>query len=40
MPEGVRVDPDITEGHSGYQESGDSEVIPGDRLAAGKHANG
>ncbi len=28
MPEGVRVDPDITEGHPGYQESGDSEIIP------------
>ncbi|HLJ91974.1 MAG TPA: hypothetical protein VKU02_02155 [Gemmataceae bacterium] len=28
MPEGIRVDPDITEGHPGYQESGDSEIIP------------
>jgi hypothetical protein len=27
-PEGVRVDPDITEGHPGYEESGDSEIIP------------
>ena len=28
MPEGIRVDPDITEGRPGYQESGDSEIIP------------
>ncbi len=34
MPEGVRVDPDITEGHPGYQESGDSEIIPPERLAS------
>jgi hypothetical protein len=25
-PEGVHVDPDITEGHPGYEESGDSEI--------------
>jgi hypothetical protein len=24
----VPVDPDITEGHEGYEESGDSEVVP------------
>lgn len=28
MPDNVRVDPNITEGHPGYQESGDSEIIP------------
>lgn len=32
MPEGIRVDPNITEGHPGYQESGDSEIIPPERL--------
>src|SRR5690349_17129375 len=34
-PEGIRVDPDLTEGHPGYEESGESEVIPGGRLAQG-----
>jgi hypothetical protein len=33
MPEGIRVDPDITEGHPGYEESGDSEIIPPGRPA-------
>jgi hypothetical protein len=28
MPPDIKVDPYITEGHSGYQESGDSEIIP------------
>ncbi len=37
-PEDVRVDPDITEGHPGYQESGDSEITPPDRLAKGEAA--
>jgi len=27
-PDNIRVDPDITEGHPGYQESGDSEISP------------
>lgn len=36
MPEGIRVDPDITEGHPGYQESGDSEIIPNERLREGE----
>jgi hypothetical protein len=31
MPEGIRVDPDLTEGHPGYQESGSSEIIPDQR---------
>ena len=28
MPDNIRVDPNITEGHPGYQESGESEIIP------------
>ena len=28
VPEDVRVDPDITEGHPGYEETGDSEIHP------------
>ncbi len=32
MPENVRVDPNITEGHPGYQESGSSEIIPDERI--------
>jgi hypothetical protein len=28
MPEGIRIDPDITEGHPGYEESGSSEITP------------
>jgi hypothetical protein len=28
MPPGIRVDPDITEGHPGYDESGSSELRP------------
>jgi hypothetical protein len=35
MPEGIRIDPDITEGHPGYEESGDSGIIPPERLARG-----
>jgi hypothetical protein len=35
MPEGIRIDPDITEGHPGYEESGDSELIPTERLTRG-----
>ena len=36
MPEGIRVDPNITEGHPGYEESGESEIIPAERFAKGK----
>jgi hypothetical protein len=36
VPENVRVDPNITEGHPGYQESGDSEIIPPGRPARGE----
>jgi len=32
VPEDIRIDPDITEGHPGYEESGDSEIIPPQRL--------
>ena len=35
VPEGIRVDPNLTEGHSGYEESGDSEVIPPECPSAG-----
>jgi hypothetical protein len=28
MPDDVRIDPDITEGHPGYEESGESEILP------------
>src|SRR5579864_1671696 len=40
VPEGIRIDPDLTEGHPGYEESGDSEIIPPERLAEGKTAGG
>jgi hypothetical protein len=35
MPEGIRADPNLTEGHPGYQESGDSELIPTEDLTKG-----
>ncbi len=35
VPGEFHVDPDITEGHPGYQESGDSEIISPERPAAG-----
>lgn len=38
-PEGVRIDPDVTEGHPGYEESGDSEIIPTERLTGQKSRN-
>ena len=28
MPDNIRVDPNITEGHPGYEESGESELTP------------
>ena len=28
LPEEISVDPDITEGHPGYEESGPSEIRP------------
>jgi hypothetical protein len=36
VPEGIRVDPYLTEGHAGYEESGDSELIPSERLTKGE----
>jgi hypothetical protein len=38
MPEGIRVDPNLTEGHPGYQESGGSEILPTQRLRGGQKA--
>jgi hypothetical protein len=33
IPEGqIEIDPEITEGHPGYEESGPSEIIPLERL--------
>jgi hypothetical protein len=32
IPDDIRIDPDITEGHPGYSESGDSEIIPLERI--------
>jgi hypothetical protein len=40
VPEDIRIDPDITEGHPGYEESGDSEIIPLERLVGQKDAEG
>ena len=40
MPEGIRIDPDITEGHPGYEESGESEIIPTERFSAGEPNKG
>ncbi len=38
VPEDIYVDPDLTEGHPGYEESGESQIIPPDRLAGGETA--
>ncbi len=40
MPGNVRVDPNITEGHPGYDESGSSEIIPNDRLHVDEDSKG
>ena len=32
VPEGVHVDPNLTEGYPDYDESGDSEIIPAERF--------
>jgi hypothetical protein len=40
VPEGIHIDPDITEGHPGYEESGDSEIIPPELLAKGEGTGG
>jgi cytidylate kinase len=34
VPQEIHVDPNLTEGHAGYEESGDSEIIPPERMAA------
>ncbi|GBD36062.1 hypothetical protein HRbin36_01181 [bacterium HR36] len=36
VPDDVRIDPNITEGYPGYDESGESEIIPLDRLTGGQ----
>jgi hypothetical protein len=36
MAEDIRIDPNLTEGHPGYQESGDSEIVPTERLSRGR----
>jgi len=36
VPDDVHVDPNITERHPGYEESGDSEIIPSMPTDAGK----
>jgi hypothetical protein len=38
VPEDIHVDPDLTEGHPGYDESGESEIIPLERFAGGGNA--
>ena len=35
IPDNIRVDPYITEGNPGYEESGSSEMRPIEQLAAG-----
>jgi hypothetical protein len=35
-PPDIRVDPDLTEGHSGYDENGPSEILPPQRFAKGE----
>jgi len=37
VPEGVHVDPDLTEGHPGYEESGDSGILSTERLSEEQH---
>lgn len=37
-PDSIHVDPNITEGHPGYDESGGSEIIPPGRRADEKSA--
>jgi hypothetical protein len=34
----VCIDPDLTEGHPGYEESGESEIIPAKRLRRAKRS--
>jgi hypothetical protein len=40
VPKYIHVDPNPTEGYPGYEESGESEIIPPERLAGGNpHKN-
>lgn len=39
MPDDIHIDPDITEGHPGYEESGDSEISPPLPTDAGKESS-
>jgi len=34
IPEGIQVDPYITEGNPGYEESGGSEIMPAERFTS------
>jgi hypothetical protein len=36
VPDDVRIDPYVTEGHPGYDETGPSEIIPVERMVEGK----
>ena len=38
IPDNIRVDPNLTEGHPGYEESGDSEIIPAKCFAKDENA--
>jgi hypothetical protein len=38
LPENIHVDPYITEGQEGYEDSGSSEIIPTERLTRGDTA--
>jgi protease I len=40
VPPDVHVDPNLTEGHPGYRESGGSELTPPDRLTGGHSGGG
>ena len=40
VPSEVHVDPYITIGHPGYEESGESQIIPFDRLTGGQSSAG
>lgn len=40
VPDEVHVDPYITAGHPGYEESGESQIIPMDRLTGGQSSAG
>jgi hypothetical protein len=33
IPEGIRIDPNLTDGHPGPEQSGDSEIIPTERFS-------